>query len=180
MKNNQKIEAAFIRAVNDYITAINQDMIDYGLDESALWPLISPISDSYNNEELIYRLQEYEFPDNTPHRHLFILKEFKENDTYIAFGENANYNSIYVIEKDTNKVLSFSEFEDFLASCAKDLRSFLKAFTVIIDLEIAHIQKRKIDNPQHILDEAVAAAGGEEYRAFYKFIFPITTEKILN
>lgn len=180
MKNDHWIEAEFIRAVNDYITAINQDMIAYGLDESDLWPLVEPISEKYGNEELIYRLQEYKFPDNTPHRHLFILEEFRENDKYIAFGENANYNSIYVIEKETDKILSFSEFEDFLASCAVDLRSFLQAFTVIIDLETAHIRKKETANLQNVLDDAVAAAGGEEYRAFYKFIFPISTDKILK
>lgn len=173
MKNDHLLEKEFVKAVNTYITVINQDMIAYGLEESALWPFIETISEQYADDELIYRLQAYSFPDNTPHRHLFFLKEFKENDEYIAFGENTNYNSTYVIEKKTGKVLSFSEHEVFLASCAIDLSSFLKAFTVMINLEIAHIQKKKITNPLTILNSAVTAAGGEQYRPFYEFIFPI-------
>lgn len=181
MKNDYFIEEAFIEAVNNYITAINQDRLAYGLDESDLWSSVEPVvSEEYADVELIYRLQAYHFPDNTPHRHLFLLEEFKENDQYIAFGEDANYNSPYVIDKRTGKVLSFSEYEDLLASCAADLSSFLKAFTVMINLEIAHIGKEKIVNPQAVLDEAVAAAGGEEYRAFYQFIFPISVERSLN
>ncbi len=180
MKNDRFIEEEFINAVNNYIKVINQDMMAYGLDESALWPFVEPISGQYADEELIYRLQAYNFPDNTPYRHLFFLEEFKENDQYIAFGENTNYNSTYVIEKKTGKVLSFSENEDLLASCAVDLSSFLKAFTVMIDLEIAHIQKKKITNPLAMLNRAVAAAGGEEYRPFYEFIFPIDIPKTLN
>lgn len=180
MKNNLFIEEEFINAVNNYISVINQDMIAYGLDEAALWPFVEPISEQYADDELIYRLQAYNFPDNTPHRHLFFLGEFKENDQYIAFGENTNYNSTYVIEKKTGKVLSFSENEDFLASCAIDLSSFLEAFTVMINLEIAHIQKKKIINPLAMLNQAVAAAGGEGYRPFYEFIFPVDIPKTLN
>lgn len=180
MRNDHFIEEEFIEAVNNFITVVNQDMIAYGLDESSFWPCVEPISEKYTDEELIYRLQAYHFPDNTPHRHFFFLKEFKENDQYIAFGENANYNNTYVIEKKTGQILVFSEYEDFLAHCAADLPSFLKAFTVMIKLEIAHIQKKTIINPLTILNEAVEAAGGEEYRAFYQFIFPISMEKILN
>lgn len=180
MKNDLFIEEAFIKAVNNYIKVINQDMTAYGLDESAIWPFVEPRSKQYADEELIYRLQAYNFPDNTPHRHLFFLEEFKENDQYIAFGENTNYNSTYVIEKKTGKVLSFSEHEEFLANCAIDLSAFLKAFTVMIDLEIAHIQKEKVTNPLTMLNRAVAAAGGEEYRPFYEFIFPIDIPKTLN
>ncbi len=180
MKNDHLIEKEFIEAVNNFITVVNQDMIAYGLDESAFWPFVEPISEEYAKEELIYRLQAYHFPDNTPHRHLFFLKEFRENDQYIAIGENANYNNIYVIEKRTGKILVFSEYEDFIANCAADLSSFLKAFIVMIKLEIVHFQKKKIVNPLTVLNEAVAAAGGEEYRAFYEFIFPISMEKTLN
>lgn len=180
MKNNHFIEEEFINAVNNYISVINQDMMAYGLDESALWSFVEPISEEYADDELIYRLQAYNFPDNTPHRHLFFLGAFKENDRYIAFGENTNYNSTYVIEKKTGKILSFSEDEDFLAGCARDLSAFLQAFTVMIDLEIAHIQKKKILNPLAMLNRAVAAAGGEEYRPFYEFIFPIDIPKTLN
>ena len=51
---------------------------------------------------------------------------------------------------------------------------------MLVLFEIGHIQKDKVVNPQAILDEAVTAAGGEEYREFYKFIFSISTEKMLN
>lgn len=174
MRNDHFIEGAFIQAVNDFIAVVNQDMMAYGLDASCCWPFVEPIGEEYAQEELIYRLLAYRFPDNTPHRHLFFLREFKENDRYIAFGENANYNNTYVIEKATGKILVFSEQEDFLAHCAADLSAFLRAFTVIIKLETAHLQKKKAINPLTVLNEAVEAAGGEGYRAFYQFIFPIS------
>ena len=180
MKNDHFIEDEFIKAVNRYIAVINRDMIAYGLDESDLWTFVGPVSDTYANQELIYRLQAYDFPDNTPHRHLFFLKEFKENDQYIAFGENSNYNSTYVIEKKTGRVLSISENGDLLDNCAAGLSFFIKAFTVMIDLEIRHVQKKRVINPLTILNKAVTAAGGEEYRLFYEFIFPIDIPKTLN
>lgn len=71
-------------------------------------------------------------------------------------------------------------YEDFIGYCAADLSSFLDAFTVMIKLEITHKQTKNILNPQARLDEAVAAAGGEEYRKLYKFIFPIRKEQVLN
>ena len=73
-----------------------------------------------------------------------------------------------------------SEHGDFLANCAKDLPSFLKAFTVMVNLEIAHFQKQEIVSPLAVLDEAVVAAGGEGYKTYYKFIFPINIEEVLN
>lgn len=117
MRNNHSIEQAFIEAVNNYIAVVNEDMIAYGLEESALWPFVSPIGEAYADDELVHRLQAYQFPDNTPHRHLFFLKEFKENHHYIAFGENSNYNSTYVIEKVT---ASSSLFPARLSVCRLD------------------------------------------------------------
>ena len=68
MKNKHLIEETFIEAVNNYITAVNRDRIAYGLDESALWPFVQPVNEEYVDEELIYRLQAYRFPDNAPHQ----------------------------------------------------------------------------------------------------------------
>lgn len=180
MKNDHLIEEAFIKAVNQYIAVVNQDMLAYGLDKSDLWPFVQPISDECADQELIYRLQAYDFPANTPHRHLFFLQEFKENDQYIAFGENSNYNSTYVIDKNTGHILSLSEHGDLLNNCAAGLSGFLEAFTVMIELEIAHVRKKMIHSPLVILHQAVTAAGGEAYRSFYEFIFPIDIPKTLN
>ena len=83
-------------------------------------------------------------------------------------------------EKKTGKVLVFSEEEKFLNACADSFASFLEAFTVLINLEAALGRKKEVADPLAILNEAVAAAGGEEYQAFYKFIFPISIEKMLN
>ena len=77
-------------------------------------------------------------------------------------------------------MLVFSEEEKFQYACADDFTSFLSAFIVLIDLEVALGRQQMIADPLGVLNEAVVAAGGEEYRPFYRFIFPISIEKILN
>ena len=74
----------------------------------------------------------------------------------------------------------FSEEEKFLNYCADNFECFLEAFIVLINLEIELGKERVITNPLTILNDAVAAAGGEEYSAFDKFIYPLGIEKILN
>lgn len=173
---NKEVAKRFVDVVNAYVEMHNEKMKRYGLTE-----LISEVDYLSNEEEdLLTRFSKHNFPDNTPHRHLFFFDGFKQNSEYIAFGGNSNYNEVYAVDKKTGKVLVLSEEEKFLNYCADSFASFLEAFIVLINLEIELGQKKKIINPLTILDEAVAAAGGEEYRAFYKFIFPISIEKILN
>ena len=173
---NKEIAKRFVDVVNAYIEMHNEKMKQYGLTE------LIPKVDYLDNEEedLLTRFSKHGFPDNTPHRHLFFFDEFKQNSDYIAFGGNPNYNDVYTVDKKTGKILVFSEEEKFLNYCADSFASFLEAFIVLINLEIELGQKKKITNPLTILDDAVAAAGGEEYRAFYKFIFPVSIEKMLN
>lgn len=174
--SNKEVAKRFVDAVNAYIEMHNEKMKRHGLTE------FMPKVDYLGNEQdgLLRRFSKHSFPDNTPHRHLYFFDEFKQNSKYIAFGGNSNYNDVYVVDKKTGKVLVFSEEEKFLNFCADSFASFLEAFIVLINLEIELGLKKKIVNPLNILDDAVAAAGGEEYRAFYKFIFPISIEKMLN
>lgn len=176
MSSKEEVAKRFVDAVNAYIEGQNERMKRYGLGESI------PKADYLSNgeEDLLTRFSKHTFPDNTPHRHLYFFEEFRQNSEYIAFGGNANYNDVYVVEKKTGKVLVFSEEECFLNCCADSFASFLEAFIVLIDLDIALSRNKLAINPLAILDEAVAAAGGEEYRPFYKFIFPISIETTLN
>lgn len=173
---NKEIAKRFVDVVNAYVDMHNKKMKRYGLTE------LIPKVDYLGNEEedLLTRFSKQDFPDNTPHRHLFFFDEYRQNAEYIAFGGNPNYNDVYVVDKKTGQVLVFSEEEKFLNYCADTFASFLEAFIILINLDIELGQKKKIINPLIILDDAVAAAGGEEYRAFYKFIFPISLEKMLN
>ena len=174
--SKKEVAKRFVDAVNAYIEVQNEKMKRYGLAE------LMPKADYLGNEKegVLTRFSKHAFPDNTPHRHLYFFDEFKQNSEYIAFGGNSNYNDVYVVEKKTGKVLVFSEEEKFLNCCADSFSSFLEAFIVLINLDIELSRKKKIINPLAVLDEAVAAAGGEEYRPFYTFIFPISIEKMLN
>ncbi|MCB9298562.1 MAG: hypothetical protein H6559_36430 [Lewinellaceae bacterium] len=174
--SKKEVAKRFVDAVNAYIEVQNEKMKRYGLTE--FLPEVAYLENE--QEDLLIRFSKHTFPDNTPHRHLYFFDEFKQNSEYIAFGGNANYNDVYVVEKKTGKVLVFSEEEKFLNYCADSFASFLEAFTVLINLEAALGRKKEIADPLAILNEAVAAAGGEEYQAFYKFIFPISIEKMLN
>jgi hypothetical protein len=64
--------------------------------------------------------------------------------------------------------------------CVDSFEAFLEAFIILIALEVELVQGKEIANPPAILDDAVAAAGGEAYRAFYQFIFPIRIEGVLR
>lgn len=174
--SNKEVAKRFVDAVNAYIEMHNEKMKRHGLTE-----FMTKVDYLENEQEgLLTRFSKHTFPDNTPHRHLYFFDEFKQNSEYIAFGGNSNYNDVYVVDKKTGKVLVFSEEEKFLNFCADSFASFLEAFIVLINLEIELGRKKKITDSMTILDDAVAAAGGEEYRAFYKFIFPISIEKTLN
>lgn len=171
-----KVAKRFVAAVNTYVAMQNEKMKRYGLTE--LIPMVNELPDE--DGDLLTRFSRHSFPDLTPHRHLYFFDEFKQNDEFVAFGGNDNYNDVYVVEKKTGKVLVFSEEERFQYACADNFTSFLSAFIVLIDLEVALGQQQIISDPLAVLNETVAAAGGEEYRAFYRFIFPISIEKILN
>ncbi len=173
---NEDVAKRFVDAVNGYLEMHNEKMERYGLTEFI--PKVDYLG--HEGEDPLVRFSEHHFPDLTPHRHLYFFDEFKQNEEYVAFGGNSNYNDVYVVEKRTGKVLVFSEEEIFLNSCAESFAAFLEAFIVLIDLDTRLGQKKKIADPQTVLDKAVAAAGGEEYRSFYKFIFPMSMEKILN
>lgn len=171
-----KVAKRFIAAVNRYVVMQNEKIKRYGLTE-----LISKVDELPDEGgDLLTRFSRHSFPNFTPHRHLYFFDEFKQNAEFIAFGGNDNYNDVYVVEKKTGKVLVFSEEERFQYACADNFTSFLSAFIVLIDLEIALGRQQMIANPLAVLNEAVVAAGGEEYRPFYRFIFPISIEKILN
>lgn len=174
--SSKEIAKRFVDAVNAYIEVQNEKMKRYGLAG------LMPKADYLGNEEedLLTRFSKHTFPDNTPHRHLYFFDAFRQNSEYIAFGGNSNYNDVYVVDKKTGKVLVFSEEERFLNSCADSFASFLEAFIVLIDLDIELSRNKQAINPPAILEKAVAAAGGEEYRPFYKFIFPISIETTLN
>lgn len=177
MQNNN-IERKFIDAVNEQIAVMNEERREYGL--TTYLPRMKYLTGiDQGSKKLLLRLNQYEFPDNLPHRHLFFLKEFKENDKYVAFGENINYNNIYVVEKKSEKIICFSEDQDLLYYCADNLESFIEAFTVLIKLSIAISEKQKID-PVAIFNEVVKLAGGEKYKPFYEFIFPLGVVRNLN
>lgn len=174
--SDNEVAKLFIAAVNTYVAIQNEKMRRYGLTE-----FIPKVDDlPYSDEDLLIRFSRHSFPDFTPHRHLYFFDEFKQNAEYIAFGGNDNYNDVYVVDKVTGKVLAFSEEEKFQHVCADNFSAFLAAFTVLINLEVALDQKQKVIHPLEVLNDAVTAAGGEEYRAFYRFIFPISIEKMLN
>lgn len=174
--SEQPIAARFIAAVNDYIELHNAKMERYGLTEFI--PTVEYVADEEEDPLLFF--SRYTFPDHTPHRHLFFFEEFRENDEYIAFGGNDNYNDVYMVEKLTGRVLVFSEEEELRYAAAESFAAFLEAFTLLIELEVALGRQARIDNPLAILNEVVIAAGGASYRAFYAFIFPIGVEEISN
>lgn len=176
MINEQEVAKRFISAVNAYIVAQNAKMRRYGLTEFI--PVVDDLPEA--DEELLLRFSKHSFPELTPHRHLYFFDEYKQNAEYVAFGGNDNYNDIYVVNKQTGKVLAFSEEEEFRYECADSFAAFLAAFTLLINLEITLSKSQRIVNPLLALDEVVAAAGGEEYRAFYREIFPISIERMLN
>lgn len=173
---NKEVGKRFVDAVNVYIEMQNKKMKRYGLTDFI--PKVDYLENE--SEDLLTRFSEHSFPDNTPHRHLYFFDEFKQNSGYIAIGGNPNYNDVYVVEKETGKVLVFSEEEVLLNSCADSFESFLEAFIILIHLEVELGRGEKIANPLPVLDDVVAAAGGEEYREFYKFIFPIGIGEILS
>lgn len=173
---NKEVAKQFIDVVNAYVEMHNEKMKRYELTE-----FISKVDYLRNEgEDLLSRFSKHSFPEYTPHRHLYFFDEFKQNPEYIAFGGNSNYNDVYVVAKVTEEVLVFSEEEQFLNYCAYNFECFLEAFILLISLDIKLGQGKLIANPSTILDDIVTAAGGEKYRTFYKFIFPISIEKILN
>lgn len=178
LSKTNHIERKFIDAINEQIVVMNKERKDYGLTDFI--PTIAYLNDTDGaTDDLLTRLDQYKFPDNLPHRHLFFLKEFKENDSYIAFGEDINYNNIYAVDKRNNKVVCFSEDQDFLYDCAEDLESFIQAFIILIELSVA-ISKRENLEPIAIYNKVIEAAGGNEYQSFYRFIYPLGVVRSLN
>jgi hypothetical protein len=176
MTSNKDLATRFVDAVNTYIELQNEKRKRYGLAD----PLPRLDQLEAGAEDLLTQFSKHHFPDNCPHRQLYFFDEFKQNDEYIAFGGNANYNDVYVVEQASGKVLVFSEEEAFLHDCAASFEAFLEAFIILIALEVQLGQGKEIAKPQAVLDAAVAAAGGEAYRAFYQFIFPISIKGVLS
>ncbi len=73
----------------------------------------------------------------------------------------------------SGEVLDFSEEEELQFKCANNFESFLEAFILLIKLETEINDDQEINDPAERLEEIVQAAGGEGYKDFYEFIFPI-------
>lgn len=178
VNNVNDIERKFINAINEQIAVMNQERKEYAL--SDFIPKMVYLDDiDEARDDLLIRLYQYEFLDNLPHRHLFFLKKFKENDRYIAFGEDINYNNIYLIDKRTGRIVCLSEDLDFLYYCAEDIEGFIKAFIILIELSVAISKREKIE-PIDIYNKVIEAAGGNEYEPFYRFIYPLGVVRSLN
>ena len=132
MTSNKDLATRFVDAVNTYIELQNEKRKRYGLAD----PLPRLDQLEAGAEDLLTQFSKHHFPDNSPHRHLYFFDEFKQNDEYIAFGGNANYNDVYVVEQASGKVLVFSEEEAFLHDCAASFAAFLEAFIILIALEV--------------------------------------------
>lgn len=174
--SNNTIERRFIDAVNAYIASTNRRLRARG--SSKAIPVVEYLASE--EDDLLTRFSEYCFPNNTPYRHFFFLDEFKENNKYIAFGENINYNDIYLIDKVSGEVLDFSEEEEIQFKCANSFESFLEAFILLIKLETEINNGQEINDPIERLKEIIQVAGGEGYRGFYEFIFPIDIPELMN
>ena len=159
----------FLDAVDRLIALINAELRQRGIDHSV---------SQLDRQQLLECkkspmdcLLNYDFPMFTPHRNLVFVDTKRQFGSYIVFGNDPAYNNFYVLDLESdNRVLAIDQESGIVThTCARDFDSFLSAFAVLIDRDVAN-RAEQGSSTDGWIERAVAEAGGEEYQSFYEFM----------
>ncbi|WP_238752425.1 hypothetical protein [Neolewinella maritima] len=116
-------------------------------------------------------LQSYKFPMFTPHRNLSFSETKKQFGNYVIFGSDPVYDNLYAqdLGRKNQIVVIDQQSGSVIYICARCFNSFLAAFAVLIDRDVANRTEYKVPSDMWI-DQAATQAGGAEYRSFYEFV----------
>ena len=165
--NNQMI--SFLDAIDKLIAVIKAELrereIQYSgnqLDRRQLKNCKSPPMDCLLN---------YNFPMFTPHRNLIFIDAKRQFGEYVVFANDPTYNNFYALDIQCNSriVAIDQESGSVVHSCARDFNSFLSAFAVLINRDVASRTNQE-SLRENWVERAVAEAGGAEYQPFYEFV----------
>ncbi|MBX3253891.1 MAG: hypothetical protein KF862_07085 [Chitinophagaceae bacterium] len=105
------------------------------------------------------------------------LSDVVEDDRFILFGQDSNYNLYIGVEKSTGKIVLLDEEQNTFSYIAKDELHFLEYLKTHIEYTFF---SGKAGSLQYLTDwvrkQVIKDIGGDEYKNYYTFIFPTEEE----